>query len=337
MEMAHPSLLLPFSPVEFRSEVSGNSQLRDLSIDNRAGTGDSRPIREAAWANSMCDHATDDDRADVQTSPPGFTLIELLVVIAIIAILAALFLPTLSRAKENARITQCLSNLKQIGVGIQLYVDDNNSTLPLWATGPWPPTTPNWKCYSFALGGNDPLAGYEFVARAKDRPLYLYVEGSNVFRCPADRGQDERGIGRPVNGWLKPSNFKTVGCSYQYNGLYWENVPDEEIDDVYILSGKKETYVKAPSRMILMYEPPAMYYNNYYHWHYASGPTTVAAANLESDNQKFISPILFVDGHWASHDFTEALTRPPGPTRPLEPTKDWYWYEPKQPGQLAGP
>jgi len=66
----------------------------------------------------------------------GFTLIELLVVIAIIAILAGLLLPTLGRTKESGRRTHCINNLRQIGLGIQMYRDDNSDRPPLYLINP---------------------------------------------------------------------------------------------------------------------------------------------------------------------------------------------------------
>src|SRR6266511_3181826 len=62
--------------------------------------------------------------------PPGFTLIELLVVIAIIGILAGLLLPVLGRSKAKAKSIQCLSNLKQVGLGFRMWSDENGHRFP---------------------------------------------------------------------------------------------------------------------------------------------------------------------------------------------------------------
>jgi prepilin-type N-terminal cleavage/methylation domain-containing protein len=296
-----------------RGEQSGN-KVTALSVCSRiAGKSKAASLRRISAVENL-----------------AFTLIELLVVIAIIAILASLLLPALSRAKEKAQITQCISNFRQIGVGIKMYVNDNRDTYPLFGTGPWAnPPTPDLKVYMLGIGGNDPAPGYDFMAPATNRPLYPYVRGPNVFDCPADRGQEEDDtFGGGINANWKPTNYETLGCSYCYNAITWGNATRVPVDDDYLLSGKKESYVKHPARMILMHEPPAFWYANYYHWHYARGRTTITPNELSADTEKYISPIVCADGHSASYDFTHALKDAPG--FPMEPTKDYYWYEPGQ-------
>jgi prepilin-type N-terminal cleavage/methylation domain-containing protein/prepilin-type processing-associated H-X9-DG protein len=109
----------------------------------------------------------------------GFTLIELLVVIAIIAILAAILFPVFAGARERARQTACLSNMRQLGTGMNMYVQDFGETYPAaaldnpnWGPGPW--------------GANHAsLPNYRSQSRWIPQ-LLPYVHNTQVFVCPSD-------------------------------------------------------------------------------------------------------------------------------------------------------
>lgn len=99
----------------------------------------------------------------------AFTLIELLVVIAIIAILAALLLPALAKAKQKAWVSSCLSNLKQIGLGMKMFADDNEDRYPQSGGSiTWDYTVPD-----------SPTNGWM-------QQVYSYVQNTNVYHCPGN-------------------------------------------------------------------------------------------------------------------------------------------------------
>ena len=262
----------------------------------------------------------------------GFTLVELLVVAAIIAILASMLLTALSKAKQQAHKVKCLSNLRQIGFGLKMYVDDNRQTFPPAFVSQIDPTVPpgspgDWQVCN-ALGGKDPLPAYSNdFPPATNRLLNPYVRAAEVFRCPADRGADW--------SWAKyrPTVFDNLGNSYCFNCQLGPNYSGIADSPVYNLGAKKENWPLQPSRFVAIHEPAAYPWSfdgssvELTQWHGAWNPGKVFnTTTIKGAPDRLVAPILFVDGHGQQCDFTSVIKK--NPLRGLEPGPDWIWYKP---------
>lgn len=120
----------------------------------------------------------------------GFTLIELLVVIAIIAILAAILFPVFARARENARRTSCLSNLKQIGTATMMYAQDYDETYPMYHRDRLPLAREPW---------TQTITPYTSVKTAETATTA--TRATQIFRCPSLSYDAEYAASNQVFAW----------------------------------------------------------------------------------------------------------------------------------------
>ena len=138
----------------------------------------------------------------------GFTLIELLVVIAIIAILAAILFPVFARAREKARATTCISNLKQLGLAMAMYCQDYDGKFP-WGVDPADRYCPQiWNSYPQWQA----LIPTMYLLHEVLNP---YVKNAQVWYCPSDTGYtvlEDSGI--PLDA--RPTSYEAFGTSYMW-------------------------------------------------------------------------------------------------------------------------
>jgi prepilin-type N-terminal cleavage/methylation domain-containing protein/prepilin-type processing-associated H-X9-DG protein len=169
-------------------------------------------------------------RKNLTGSHRGFTLIELLVVIAIIAILAAMLLPSLARAKMKAWGVSCESNLRQLQIAWVMYADDNNQKVV--SSGYRSPTEPTaWVNGWLDFNAGNPDNWDESTLRDPNRARFApYLQNVGVYKCPADQS---RVAGKPrirslsmsqafggPGDWLDPAGFTANVTSKKYRTYY---------------------------------------------------------------------------------------------------------------------
>lgn len=146
----------------------------------------------------------------------GFTLIELLVVIAIIAILAAILFPIFTAAKENARLSRCVSQLKQIGMATFAYSDDWNGCLPAY--------------YSLNAACSHP----KYI---KEKVLRYAGNKDGLWECPSDHGS---------KAWDVKNFYKEWQTSYWFNDRIYHEVPPVD-------TAKKISACRSQTRLIVQW------------------------------------------------------------------------------------
>lgn len=229
---------------------------------------------------------------------PAFTLIELLVVIAIIAIIAALLLPALARAKDQGRRVQCMNNERQLALTWMMYASDNNDALV--ANGGRNATSK--QPYLWVYGGNhgdkQSLTNYQYLV-GRDYALFApYLRGVEVYKCPADRSL------WPVGGKLV---FELRSyCMNVYVGTRAVNVETPlSLNNTYRVY-LKSAQITAPAKHFLFIDgnPASICTPGF-----GVNMTTDSVTHYPSSLHGGLGVLAFTDSHVEAHKWLDARTR----------------------------